>query len=403
MFFSLFLVFALGIIGGLIFEKIRIPKIIYYILLGILLGPSVFNIIDKSLIDISSYLRQIALIIILTRSGLNLDINNFKKMGRSALLLSFLPATFEIIGITIFGPLLLNINVFEAMLLGSVLAAVSPAIVVPRMIKLKEEGYGNNKAIPEMIMAGASMDDIFVIVLFYSFKGLVSTNEFNAVSLLSIPLSIILGLSLGLIVGFVISFIFKKININKILLTIIVLGISFGMVALETTLKNYVSISSLVSIIVMALIINIYNKDKGNEIKGTYNSLWQVFELLLFVLVGVATDVRYALSSDGAILVGLILIALVFRSLGTIITMIGTDLSFKERLFVVFSYLPKATVQASIGAIALNEGLMAGTIILTGAVISILLTAPLGALLIDFSYKKLLSNGENIKNEINIS
>ena len=361
MFFSLFLVFALGIIGGLIFEKIRIPKIIYYILLGILLGPSVFNIIDKSLIDISSYLRQIALIIILTRSGLNLDINNFKKMGRSALLLSFLPATFEIIGITIFGPLLLNINVFEAMLLGSVLAAVSPAIVVPRMIKLKEEGYGNNKAIPEMIMAGASMDDIFVIVLFYSFKGLVSTNEFNAVSLLSIPLSIILGLSLGLIVGFVISFIFKKININ------------------------------------------IYNKDKGNEIKGTYNSLWQVFELLLFVLVGVATDVRYALSSDGAILVGLILIALVFRSLGTIITMIGTDLSFKERLFVVFSYLPKATVQASIGAIALNEGLMAGTIILTGAVISILLTAPLGALLIDFCYKKLLFKEENIKNEINIS
>ena len=221
--------------------------------------------------------------------------------------------------------------------------------------------------------------------------------------MLSIPLSIILGLSLGLIVGFVISFIFKKININKILLTLIVLGISFGMVALETALKNYVSISSLVSIIVMALIINIYNKDKGNEIKGTYNSLWQVFELLLFVLVGVATDVRYALSSDGAILAGLILIALVFRSLGTIITMIGTDLSFKERLFVVFSYLPKATVQASIGAIALNEGLMAGTIILTGAVISILLTAPLGALLIDLSYKKLLFKEENIKNEINIS
>ena len=175
------------------------------------------------------------------------------------------------------------------------------------------------------------------------------------------------------------------------------------MVALETALKNYVSISSLVSIIVMALIINIYNKDKGNEIKGTYNSLWQVFELLLFVLVGVATDVRYALSSDGAILVGLILIALVFRSLGTIITMIGTDLSFKERLFVIFSYLPKATVQASIGAIALNEGLTAGTIILTGAVISILLTAPLGALLIDLSYKKLLFKEENIKNEINIS
>ena len=391
-FLSLFIIFTCGILGGFIFEKIKLPKLVWYIILGILIGPSVLNIVDDTLINISSYLRQIALVIILTRSGLSLDINNLKIIGRPAILMCFVPACFEIVGVTIFAPIFLDISYFEALLLGSVLAAVSPAVVVPRMIKLMDEGYGKEHNVPELIMAGASCDDIFVIVLFYSFKNLVSTSSFDVWSVSQIPLSIISGIALGILIGFLVVLIINKLKMNKVINAILMLGLSFGMIALETVLKPYFSVSSLLAIIVMALIINIFKKEDAKEIQKTYNSLWSGFEILLFTLVGIATSINYAFSEEGAILVGVVLIALIFRSLGVIVCLIATRFNKKEKLFIIFSYLPKATVQASIGAIALSEGLNCGTVILTGAVISILITAPLGAILMDRTYNKLLSN-----------
>ena len=395
-FLSLFIIFSFGIIGGILFEKIRLPKLIWYILLGILIGPSLLNIVDDTLISISSYLRQIALVIILTRSGLSLDIKNLKKIGRPAILMCFLPASFEIIGVVIFAPIFLGISYLEAMLLGSVLAAVSPAIVVPRMIKLMELGY-NSSNVPELVMAGASCDDIFVIVLFYSFKNLVATSNFDFYNIVQIPLSIISGIILGILVGFLVVLFIKYLKMNKIINVVLMLGLSFGMIALEGVLKPYFSISALLAIIVMALIINIFKKEEAKEIQKSYNGLWQGFEILLFVLVGVATNVNYAISSDGAIILGLVVIALAFRSVGVIICLIKTRFNIKEKVFIIISYIPKATVQASIGAIALTEGLSCGTLVLTMAVISILFTAPLGAILMDSLYKKLLVKSEEIE------
>ena len=390
MFLSLFIIFTLGIFGGLIFEKIRLPKLIWYIVLGILIGTSVLNIVDETLITISSYLRQIALILILTRSGLSLSINNLKKIGRPAILMCFIPACFEIIGVLIFAPIFLNITYLEALLLGSVLAAVSPAIVVPRMIKLIEEGYGKDKNVAELVLAGASVDDIFVIVLFYAFKGLVSTNVFNGWNIIQIPISIVLGMLLGTIVGFLVAFIIKKTKTNTIINVILMLGLSFGMLYLEEILKPYISVSALLAIIIMGLIIALIRKEESKEIQKSYNSLWNGFEILLFVLVGIATNINYAFSDNGVMILGLIIIALIFRSLGVIVCLIATKFHWKEKLFIVLSYLPKATVQASIGAIALTEGLACGDIVLTFAVVSILFTAPMGAILIDNTYKKML-------------
>lgn len=390
MFLSLSIIFILGIIGGIIFEKIKIPKLIWYLLLGILIGPSVLGIVDESLLEISSILRQIALVIILTRSGLSLDLKKLKQIGRPAILMCFVPACFEIIGITIFGPLLLSISNLESLLLGSVLAAVSPAVVIPRMIKLKEQGYGDKHYVPELIMAGSSCDDIFVIILFYVFKNLVSTNSFNASSLLKIPTSIILGIILGIICGLIIVLIFKYLKLNNPAKICLTLGISFGMLAIESSLKEYISISALLGIIVVGIIINKFKPNIAKEVQEGYNNLWSGFEILLFCLVGCALNLNYAFSKDGFIIIGLIIIALICRSIGVIFSIIATKYTIKEKIFIIISYLPKATVQASIGGIALAEGLACGDLILTAAVISILITAPLGAILIDSLANKLL-------------
>lgn len=389
-FLSLFIIFGGGILGGFIFEKIHLPKLVWYIILGILIGPSLLNFVDDTLLSISPYLRQIALVIILTRSGLSLDIQNLKKIGRPAILMCFLPACFEIAGITIFAPILLGISHLEALLLGSVLAAVSPAVVVPRMIRLKEKEYGKERCVPELVMAGASCDDIFVIVLFYSFKNLVSTSTLDAWSIAQIPISIVSGIAVGIIVGLLMALIIRHLKLDKMIHVVLMLGLSFGMLSLENALKPYFSLSSLLAIIVMALVVGIFRKGEAKEIQKSYNGLWQGFEILLFALVGIATDVHYAFSKEGAIIVGLVFIALVFRSLGVICCVIATKFNWKEKLFIVISYLPKATVQASIGAIALNEGLDCGTLVLTAAVVAILITAPLGAILMDSLYKKLL-------------
>lgn len=389
-FLSLFIIFGGGILGGFLFEKIKLPKLVWYIILGILIGPSLFNIVDDTLLSISSHLRQIALVIILTRSGLSLDIKSLKKIGRPAILMCFLPACFEIVGITIFGPMLLGISYFEALLLGSVLAAVSPAVVVPRMIRLMEEGYGKQHCVPELVMAGASCDDIFVIVLFYSFKNLVATSTFDAWSVGQIPISIVSGVILGIGVGFLMVLAIRYMKLNRIVHVILMLGLSFGMLALENALKPYFSVSSLLAIIVMAFVVGIFKKEEAKEMQKSYNGLWQGFEILLFALVGVAVDARYAFSKEGAIIVGLVFIALVFRSLGVLCSVIATNFTWKEKLYIVLSYLPKATVQASIGAIALSEGLACGTLVLTAAVVAILITAPLGAILMDSLKNKLL-------------
>lgn len=396
MFLSLFLIFIPGVIIGLIFDKMKLPKLIWYIILGIIIGPSVLKIVSESLLNISSNLRQIALIIILTRSGLSLDLNNLKKIGRSAILMCFLPACFEIVAVAIFGPLLLDINYVEALLLGSVLAAVSPAVVVPRMIILIEGGYGKKHNVPELILAGSSCDDIFVIVLFYSFKKLVAKNSFSLWTIAQIPISIVTGIALGIAIGFLMVFIIRKLKFNVITNVILILGFSFGMIDLEDELKKWFSISALLGVIVMALIISIFQKDEAKEIQLSYNSLWGGFEILLFSLVGCATDIDYAFSKNGAIIIGLVFIALIIRSLGVICCVIRTEFTFKERIFIIISYLPKATVQASIGGIALAEGLNCGIIVLTAAVISIIITAPLGAILMDRLYKKLLSNEEDV-------
>lgn len=396
MFLSLFLIFIPGVIIGLIFDKMKLPKLIWYIILGIIIGPSVLKIVSESLLNISSNLRQIALIIILTRSGLSLDLNNLKKIGRSAILMCFLPACFEIVAVAIFGPLLLDINYVEALLLGSVLAAVSPAVVVPRMIILIEGGYGKKHNVPELILAGSSCDDIFVIVLFYSFKKLVAKNSFSLWTIAQIPISIVTGIALGIAIGFLMVFIIRKLKFNVITNVILILGFSFGMIDLEDELKKWFSISALLGVIVMALIISIFQKDEAKEIQLSYNSLWGGFEILLFSLVGCATDIDYAFSKNGAIIIGLVFIALIIRSIGVICCVIKTEFTFKERIFIIISYLPKATVQASIGGIALAEGLSCGIIVLTAAVISIIITAPLGAILMDRLYKKLLSNEEDV-------
>lgn len=381
MFLSLFLVFFVGVIGGILFEKIKIPKIIFYLIMGILFGGGCLNLIDPSLEDISDYLRQIALIIILTRSGLALDFKSLIKIGRPAILMCFLPASFEIIGIIIFGPLLLNISYLEAILLGCVLGAVSPAIVVPRMLTMIENKEGGD--IPKVIMAGSSCDDIYVIVLFYACLNALKTSSFNFLSILKIPSSIILGVLLGLLIGIGLINLFKCFKLNSTIKVIIMLGVSFLMVWLESYVKTYVSISALLGIIVMSIILSSKISDL-NEVKQSYNHLWSAFEILLFVLVGTRVKLNLVFSFEGLKIFILILIGLSFRTIGVILSVMKNKYNLKEIIFFVVSYLPKATVQASIGAIALSEGLACGEIVLTACVIAIVFTAPVGAILIDW-------------------
>lgn len=381
MFLSLFLVFFVGVIGGILFEKIKIPKIIFYLIMGILFGGGCLNLIDPSLEDISDYLRQIALIIILTRSGLALDFKSLIKIGRPAILMCFLPASFEIIGIIIFGPLLLNISYLEAILLGCVLGAVSPAIVVPRMLTMIENKEGGD--IPKVIMAGSSCDDIYVIVLFYACLNALKTSSFNFLSILKIPSSIILGVLLGLLIGIGLINLFKCFKLNSTIKVIIMLGVSFLMVWLESYVKTYVSISALLGIIVMSIILS-SKISNLNEVKQSYNHLWSAFEILLFVLVGTRVKLNLVFSFEGLKIFILILIGLSFRTIGVILSVMKNKYNLKEIIFFVVSYLPKATVQASIGAIALSEGLACGEIVLTASVIAIVFTAPVGAILIDW-------------------
>ena len=389
MLFSLTLIFLSGIILGSIFNRLKLPQLIGMLLTGIILGPFLLNLLDPKILSISADLRQIALIIILTRAGLNLDINDLKKVGRPAVLMCFVPATFEILSMIIFAPKFLGLELLDSAILGTVIAAVSPAVVVPKMLKLMEEAYGTDRSIPQLIMAGASVDDVFVIVLFTSFIGLASNGTFSMLNLIKIPTSILFGISIGFLCAVLLIYLFKKIHIRDSLKVIIILNISFLLVTFEHSLTGIIGFSGLLAIMSMGAGIQGKNSILSKRLSVKYSKLWIAAEVMLFVLVGATVNIKYALgASIPAIL--LIITVLIFRMIGVFLCLVGTSLSYRERLFCMIAYCPKATVQAAIGSIPLSMGLPSGNIILTVAVLSILITAPLGAFAIDISYKKLL-------------
>lgn len=392
---SLSLIFLVGLAMGAICQKLKMPRIIGMLVTGIVLGPYVLDFLDPSILSISSALRKLALIIILLKAGLSLDLKDLKKAGRPAILMSFVPAICEIAGYILFAPLLLGINRIEAAVMGAVLGAVSPAVVIPRMVMLMEEKYGTKKAIPQMIMAGASCDDIFVIVLFTTFLSMAQGGSADIIDFVNIPVSIVLGILLGAVTGYGLYLFFETSYAHKHCVrnstkVIIVLGFSMLLVSVEGWLEGKVSVSGLLAVVSMACVIKIKSTAfVSKRLSEKFGKLWMAAEVVLFVLVGAAVDIRYTLSA-GIAAVFMIFIALIFRTAGVLICTIKTKLNMKERIFCVIAYLPKATVQAAIGSVPLAAGLACGKIILSVAVLAIIITAPLGALGIDNTYKKLL-------------
>ncbi|MBN4062990.1 MAG: potassium transporter [Alkaliphilus sp.] len=390
MLLSLALIFLSGMALGKVFEKFRLPKLLGMLLTGILLGPYVLNLLDPTILGASTDLRQIALIIILTRAGLNLDIKDLKKVGRPAILMCFVPACFEIIGMLILAPKLLGISLLEAAIMGTVVAAVSPAVIVPRMLKLMESGYGRNKSIPQMIMAGASVDDVFVIVLFTAFTGLAQSGTITPTHFLTIPTAIVFGLVGGVIAGLILSLLFTKFRIRDTGKVIIILSVSFLLVTLEHVMSGVIGFSGLLAVMALGASIQQKKYEVSKRLSGKFSKLWVGAEMLLFVLVGATVNIGYALDA-GVLSILLIVGVMLFRMAGVFISLIKTKLNYKERIFTGFAYMPKATVQAAIGGLPLAMGLACGDIALTVAVVSIIITAPIGAMLIDKSYKQLLS------------
>ena len=390
MLLSLALIFLIGIALGGIFSKLKLPPLIGMLLTGIILGPYSLNLLDNSILDISPELRRIALIIILTRAGLSLDIADLKKVGRPAILMCFVPACFEILGMIILAPKLLAISVLDAAIMGTVVGAVSPAVIIPKMLKLMEDDYGTKKSIPQLILAGSSVDDIFVIVLFTILTNLSKNGELSTLSFLQIPISIITGIIIGMLVGIILILLFKKIHFRDSIKVIIILSISFLLVTTEDNLSNIIPFSGLLAIMSLGIVINKKYSILSKRLSIKYSKLWAGAEIILFVLVGATVDLKYA-TSTGISAIVLIFGVLLFRIIGVFISLIGTDFNIKEKLFCMIAYMPKATVQAAIGGIPLSMGLSSGNIILTIAVLSILITAPLGALGIDLTYKKLLT------------
>ena len=397
---SLALIFLVGLCMAAICQKLKLPRIIGMLVTGMVLGPYVLDFLDSSILSISAELRKMALIIILLKAGLSLNLNDLKKVGRPAVLLAFVPASFEIVGYVLFAPIFLEISRVDAAVMGAVLAAVSPAVVVPRMVQLMEEKYRTKQSIPQMIMAGASCDDIFVIVLFTTFLGMAQGAKVSLLRFVNVPVSIFLGILLGAVIGYVLYRFFETAykhqnyvrNSTKVIL---VLGVSFLLTAVEGWLDGKVAVSGLLAVVSMACVL----KAKcipavSKRLSEKFGKLWIAAEVILFVLVGAAVDLRYTAAAGGfAVLV--IFLSLIFRMAGVFVCVLGTGLSWKERLFCAISYLPKATVQAAIGSVPLTAGLGCGKMILSVAVLAILITAPLGALGMDLTYKKLLAREEN--------
>ena len=390
---SLALIFLFGLVFGALFQKLRLPPLLGMLIVGIVLGPYALNWLDDSLLSISADLRQIALIIILTRAGLNLNISDLKKVGRPAILMCFLPACFEILGMLVLAPPLLHISYLDAAIMGAVVGAVSPAVIVPKMLRLMEEGYGTKKSIPQLILAGASVDDVFVIVLFSSFTGLAKGESFSPWRFAEIPISILLGVLLGAALGLALAFFFQKVHVRDSVKVLLLLSFSFLLVALEDALEGFVPISGLIAVMSLGIALQRKRDIVARRLSLKFSKLWVAAELLLFVLVGATVDLHYAYAA-GLPAVILIFGVLLFRMAGVWVCLFKTKLLFKERLFCVLAYMPKATVQAAIGSVPLSMGLSCGNIVLTVAVLAILITAPLGAFLIDLTYKKLLSRDE---------
>lgn len=392
---SLSLIFLVGLAMGSICQRLKLPRIIGMLITGIVLGPFILNLLDPSLLSISADLRKMALIIILLKAGLSLTLSDLKKVGRPAVLLSFIPATFELVGYVLFAPLILGITRIEAAIMGAVLSAVSPAVVVPRMVRLIENKYGTKKAIPQMIMAGSSCDDIFVIVLFTTFLSMARGGNVQFTDFLKIPVSIILGIILGAVVGYLLYLFFEttyahKQCIRNSLKVIIILGFSFLLITIETWTEGTVAISGLLAVVSMACVLKMKSPIfVSNRLSDKFGKLWLASEVILFVLVGATVDIRYTLTA-GMVALLMILIALFFRSCGVLLCTLKTTLTWQERIFCVIAYLPKATVQAAIGSVPLAIGLACGKIVLSVAVMAILITAPIGAWGIDSTYKKLL-------------
>lgn len=393
---SLSFIFLVGLAMGAICQKLKLPRIIGMLATGIVLGPYVLDLLDPSILSISADLRKMALIIILLKAGLSLNLDDLKKVGRPAIMMSFVPASFEIIGYLLFAPSILGITRVEAAVMGSVLAAVSPAVVVPRMVQLMETKYGTEKAIPQMIMAGASCDDIFVIVLFTTFLSMAQGGSADIKAFANIPVSIILGIILGAIVGYLLYLFFetayaKKHYVRNSMKVIIVLGFSFLLSAIEGWLEGKIAVSGLLAVVSMACVLKMKcTAFVSKRLSEKFGKLWLAAEVILFVLVGAAVDIRYTLEA-GIAAVAMIFVALIFRSFGVLLCTVKTNLSAKERAFCVVAYLPKATVQAAIGSVPFAAGLPCGKIVLSVAVMAIIITAPLGAFGMDLTYKKILT------------
>lgn len=389
MLLSIALILLLGMFMGWLCKKIHLPGLTGMLLTGILLGPYVLNLIDSSLLNISSDLRRIALIIILARAGLSLDLKDLKKVGRPAVLMCFVPACLEMLGMVLLAPALLGISVLDAAIMGAVVAAVSPAVVVPKMLKLMEEGYGVSHSIPQLILAGASVDDVFVIVVFTAFTGLAQGNRVSVKSFLNIPISIILGILGGFLIGWILAKYFEKMHLRDTVKVMIFLCVSFLLVTFEDTFSSIIPFASLIAVMAMGISLQKNRTEVSRRLSVKFNKLWVAAEILLFVLVGATVDIQYA-ASAGPLCILLILGVLLFRMLGVCLCLLQTSLTWKERLFCMIAYTPKATVQAAIGGVPLAMGLSCGNMVLTVAVVAILMAAPLGAFFIDATYKKLL-------------
>ena len=390
MLLSISLILILGMFMGWICQKIKLPSLLGMLITGIVLGPYVLNLLDDSILGISAELRKIALIIILTRAGLGLDLSGLKKIGRPAVLMCFVPASFELIGVILLAPKLMGLTVLEAAIMGAVLAAVSPAVVVPRMVKLMEEGYGVNEGIPQLILAGASVDDVYVIVMFSTFVGMMQGEGASVLKFVNIPISIFFGIAIGILLGVLLSHFFKKVHIRDTSKVLIILSISFLLVVIEDKLTTAITFSSLIAIMFIGIGLQEKREVVAKRLSVKYGKLWVAAEVFLFVLVGATVNIEY-LGKVGIRAFIVIIVALVFRMFGVFVCLLGTSLKRKERLFTMMAYTPKATVQAAIGGIPLSLGFACGDMVLTVAVLAIVLSAPLGAFAIDLSYKKLLN------------
>lgn len=394
MLMSIALIFISGITLGAVCTKLKLPSLIGMIIAGMLLSPYALNLLDDHMLAIAADIRQIALVIILTKAGLSLNLSDLKRVGRPAVLMCFVPACFEIFGIVLLAPYVLHISILEALLMGSVIAAVSPAVIVPRMIKIMEEGYGQKHSVPQLILAGASLDDIFVIVLFSSFMSLLQNASFSYLNFIQIPLSIGLGILLGILVGSCLLALFKRIHMSDSIKVLLILSVSFLFIELQNRLTGWITISGLVGIMMIGITIKRHDSILAQRLTSKYNKLWVAAEIMLFVLVGATINTKYIIEAGIASLI-VIFNALIIRLIGVAFCLIKSPLTKKERIFCMGAYTPKATVQAAIAAIPLSAGLACGQQILTVAVLAIILTAPLGSFFIEKTYRTLLRKDEN--------